>query len=172
MPQVEQVPVAIMFDIDSTLIFVDGAGITAWAHAFRRLHDIDADIEAFTEHVMTDPEVARLTFIGAVGRPATARELTRLLGAYQKMAMHVDPVCGIHVTAGTAAAIREHLGRKYFLCSAACDSRFTPDPAFYLHQHRKYTNFRPVRGRLTYRAPRGRRRNCILPSSPPSGMTT
>ena len=84
MPQVEQVPVAIMFDIDSTLIFVDGAGITAWAHAFRRLHDIDADIEAFTEHVMTDPEVARLTFIGAVGRPATARELTRLLGAYQR----------------------------------------------------------------------------------------
>lgn len=82
MPQSEQVPLAIMFDIDSTLISVDGAGARSWAQAFRHLHDVDADIEAFTEHGMTDPEVARRTFMGVLGRPATDREMARLLAAY------------------------------------------------------------------------------------------
>lgn len=41
MLQVEQVPLAIMFDIDSTLIFVDGAGSRSWAHAFHRLHGVE-----------------------------------------------------------------------------------------------------------------------------------
>ena len=75
-------PLAILFDIDGTLIMTGGAGGRAWRQAFRRLFDVDVDITDVTESGPTDPEVARLCVRGALGRDPDRRELTRLLGGY------------------------------------------------------------------------------------------
>jgi phosphoglycolate phosphatase-like HAD superfamily hydrolase len=105
-PQTDQAPLAIMFDIDSTLITVDGAGSRSWAQAFRRLYGVDADIEAFTEQGMTDPEVARRTFIGAVGRPATAQDLARLIAAYlERLEEEVERSPGYRIMPGVEALL-------------------------------------------------------------------
>jgi xanthine dehydrogenase accessory factor len=44
----------------------------------------------------------------------------------------VDPVCGMVVAVGTAAATAEHEGITYVFCSAGCRSRFEADPARYV----------------------------------------
>lgn len=74
--------VAILFDVDGTLISTGGAGTRSWAWAFDRLHGIPADIGEFSEAGMTDPEVGRRTFSSVVGRNPTEREMGRLLAAY------------------------------------------------------------------------------------------
>jgi phosphoglycolate phosphatase len=71
--------VAVLFDIDGTLISTGGAGAVAWRHAFERLHGIPADIAQFTDAGMTDPEVGRLTFVRVLEREPTACELDALL---------------------------------------------------------------------------------------------
>ena len=40
----------------------------------------------------------------------------------------VDPVCGMPVERGTAAAVAAHAGRSYFFCSPGCKARFEADP--------------------------------------------
>lgn len=42
---------------------------------------------------------------------------------------HVDPVCRMHVSAATTAAVLVHDGRSYRFCSAACAERFDPSAA-------------------------------------------
>jgi phosphoglycolate phosphatase-like HAD superfamily hydrolase len=71
--------VAILFDIDGTLIESGGAGAESWRIAFDELYGVPADINALTDAGMTDPEVGRLTFRKVVGREPTTRELARLL---------------------------------------------------------------------------------------------
>jgi phosphoglycolate phosphatase len=71
--------VAILFDIDGTLIETGGAGKESWRLAFQDLYDIPADIGQFTDSGMTDPEVGRLTFEKVLGREPTTRELAKLL---------------------------------------------------------------------------------------------
>ena len=61
-------PVAVLFDIDGTLITTGGAGARSWRHAFQDIYGIPADIGRFTDAGMTDPEVGRLTFVGVIGR--------------------------------------------------------------------------------------------------------
>jgi len=78
----DDLPMAVLFDIDGTLITTGGAGGRAWRKAFRRLFDADVDIADFTESGQTDPEVARRSFRGALGRDPDRRELNRLLGGY------------------------------------------------------------------------------------------
>jgi phosphoglycolate phosphatase len=75
-------PLAILFDIDSTLITTGGAGGAAWRVAFQDLFDVDVDITKYSESGQTDPEVARLSFRGALGREPHRRELTRVINAY------------------------------------------------------------------------------------------
>jgi phosphoglycolate phosphatase len=70
---------AILFDIDGTLIVSGGAGGEAWRQAFLELHGVPADIGQYTDAGMTDPEVGRLTFEKVIGRPPSPRELARLL---------------------------------------------------------------------------------------------
>jgi HAD superfamily hydrolase (TIGR01549 family) len=70
---------AILFDIDGTLITSGGAGAASWREAFQQLYGVPADIGAYTDAGMTDPEVGRLTFEKVVGRKSTPRELSRLL---------------------------------------------------------------------------------------------
>jgi phosphoglycolate phosphatase-like HAD superfamily hydrolase len=76
------IPLAVLFDIDGTLIVTGGAGARAWHHAFESLFDADVDITRFSEAGQTDPEVARSSFRGALGRDPDRRELAQLLGAY------------------------------------------------------------------------------------------
>jgi phosphoglycolate phosphatase-like HAD superfamily hydrolase len=72
-------PLAVLFDIDGTLITTGGAGAVAWRLAFEELYGIPADIGKFSDAGMTDPEVARLTFASVIGHEPSARELARLM---------------------------------------------------------------------------------------------
>jgi phosphoglycolate phosphatase-like HAD superfamily hydrolase len=70
---------AILFDIDGTLIVTGGAGTESWRLAFLELYGVEADIGAYTDSGMTDPEVGRRTFERVLGREPAPRELARLL---------------------------------------------------------------------------------------------
>jgi phosphoglycolate phosphatase len=94
-------PVAILFDVDETLISTGGAGAKSWRWGFRKLWGVDADITLFTKGGMTDPVVGRTTFRGVMGREPTDRELARLLGAYlQRLPEEVEESAGYHVLPG------------------------------------------------------------------------
>jgi phosphoglycolate phosphatase-like HAD superfamily hydrolase len=71
--------VAILFDIDGTLISTGGAGAASWRLAFDELYRIPADIGKFSEAGMTDPEVGRRTFVAVIGHEPTRKEFSRLL---------------------------------------------------------------------------------------------
>jgi phosphoglycolate phosphatase-like HAD superfamily hydrolase len=70
---------AILFDIDGTLIVTGGAGAESWRLAFEELYGVPADIGRYTDAGMTDPEVGRRTFENVIGREPSPRELARLL---------------------------------------------------------------------------------------------
>jgi phosphoglycolate phosphatase-like HAD superfamily hydrolase len=71
--------VAILFDIDGTLISTGGAGAASWRLAFDELYGIPADIGKFTDAGMTDPDVGRKTFEAVLKREPERKEFTRLL---------------------------------------------------------------------------------------------
>ncbi|MGH2945281.1 MAG: HAD family hydrolase [Solirubrobacteraceae bacterium] len=77
-------PLAILFDIDGTLITTGGAGAVAWRRAFEELYGIPADIGQFSDAGMTDPEVGAKTFAAVIGREPTPRELTRVIATRLK----------------------------------------------------------------------------------------
>jgi phosphoglycolate phosphatase-like HAD superfamily hydrolase len=79
---VGQIPSAVLFDIDGTLITTGGAGGRSWAAAFRRIHGRDADITKFSETGMTDPMVGRSVFRGVMGRDPSQTELAQLIMGY------------------------------------------------------------------------------------------
>ena len=70
---------AILFDIDGTLITTGGAGAASWKLAFEELYDIPADIGEFTDSGMTDPDVGRKTFESVLDRKPERKEFTRLM---------------------------------------------------------------------------------------------
>jgi len=72
-------PIAILFDIDGTLITTGGAGAVAWRLAFEELYGIPADIGMFSDAGMTDPEVGRKTFSAVIGHEPGPRELARVM---------------------------------------------------------------------------------------------
>lgn len=74
--------VAVVFDIDGTLLTTGGAGAAAWQRAFDELHDVAANIGDHTEAGMPDGEVCRVTFRHAVGREATDAEVEALTARY------------------------------------------------------------------------------------------
>jgi phosphoglycolate phosphatase len=71
--------IAILFDIDGTLLVTGGAGAASWRLAFDELYGIPADIGNFTDAGMTDPEVGRKTFEAVLNRKPERKEFTRLL---------------------------------------------------------------------------------------------
>src|SRR3954453_9236037 len=71
--------IAILFDIDGTLISTGGAGATSWRLAFDELYGIPADIGKFTDTGMTDPDVGRKTFEAVLDREPDRGEFARLL---------------------------------------------------------------------------------------------
>jgi phosphoglycolate phosphatase len=72
-------PLAVLFDIDGTLISSGGAGAESWRRAFEELYGIPADIGQYTDTGMTDPDVGRLTFVGALGREPAPEDMARLM---------------------------------------------------------------------------------------------
>ena len=71
--------IAILFDIDGTLIDTGGAGARSWRLAFDELYGIPADIGKFTDSGMTDPEVGSKTFEAVLKRSPAGDEFARLL---------------------------------------------------------------------------------------------
>lgn len=108
--------VALLFDIDGTLIITDGAGATSWKLAFNDLYGIPADIDAYSDTGMTDPEVARRTFTAVVGHNPSASEFSRLL----ERRMHflgraVDEADGYRILPGVEALLPDLIDRGYLL---------------------------------------------------------
>ena len=75
---------AILFDIDGTLIDSGGAGAVSWREAFQELYGVPADIGKYTDAGMTDPEVGRLTFKSVVGHDPSPPELVRVMASRQR----------------------------------------------------------------------------------------
>ncbi|HLE79993.1 MAG TPA: YHS domain-containing protein [Dehalococcoidia bacterium] len=46
--------------------------------------------------------------------------------------MAKDPVCGMDVEEGKAAATSEYKGKKYYFCAVGCKKSFDKDPEKYL----------------------------------------
>lgn len=70
---------AILFDIDGTLIATGGAGASSWRMAFNELYGVSADIGQFTDNGMTDPDVGRRTFVAVLHRQPSRVEFASLL---------------------------------------------------------------------------------------------
>jgi phosphoglycolate phosphatase len=75
-------PVAVLFDVDETLVHTGGSGARSWKAAFQSLYGIPADIGQHSSAGETDPQVARATFTAVVGRDPSAGELGRLYARY------------------------------------------------------------------------------------------
>ena len=72
----------VLFDIDETLVHTGGSGARSWAAAFEKLYGIPADIGEHTSAGETDPQVARETFRGVLGRDPSEDELCKLYVQY------------------------------------------------------------------------------------------
>ncbi|MFI9626630.1 HAD family hydrolase [Streptomyces sp. NPDC052042] len=75
-------PIAVLFDIDETLVHTGDSGRRSWSWAFDRLHGVAADIGAHTSAGETDPQVGRETFSAVLGRDPSCDEMARLYAAY------------------------------------------------------------------------------------------
>jgi phosphoglycolate phosphatase len=71
--------IAVLFDVDGTLISSGGAGAASWRLAFDDLYGIPADIGKYTDAGMTEPDVGRLTFKKVIGHEPSRRELARVM---------------------------------------------------------------------------------------------
>jgi beta-phosphoglucomutase-like phosphatase (HAD superfamily) len=102
----------VLFDIDGTLIDTGGAGAASWRLAFDELYGIPADIGAFTDTGMTDPEVGRRTFRAVLHRDPNRAEFATLL---ERRLHH------LYQTVAESTGYRVLPGRK--TCSRACCER-------------------------------------------------
>jgi phosphoglycolate phosphatase len=108
--------VAILFDIDGTLIITGGAGAASWRLAFDELYGIPADIGAFTDTGMTDPDVGRKTFEAVMHRAPERSEFTRLLERrLHYLHQTVEESDGYHVLAGVEELLPRLVEDGYLL---------------------------------------------------------
>src|ERR1700721_2819562 len=75
-------PVVVLFDVDETLVHTGGSGARSWKAAFEKLYGIPADIGEHSSAGETDPQVARATFQGVIGREPSDNELDQLYFHY------------------------------------------------------------------------------------------
>ena len=75
-------PMAVLFDVDETLVHTGGSGARSWRAAFEKLYGVPADIGEHSSAGETDPQVARATFQAVVGRDPAHDELGRLYAQY------------------------------------------------------------------------------------------
>src|SRR6266498_2091557 len=109
-------PIAILFDIDGTLITTGGAGAVSWRLAFDELYGIPADIGMFSDAGMTDPEVGRRTFEAVLGHEPSPRELARVMAARLKhLPQAVDESEGYLVLDGVEELLPQLADEGYLL---------------------------------------------------------
>jgi phosphoglycolate phosphatase len=75
-------PVVVLFDVDETLVHTGGAGARSWNVAIQKVYGHPADIGEHTSAGETDPQVARETFRGVLGREPVGDELDPLYAHY------------------------------------------------------------------------------------------
>lgn len=109
-------PLAILFDIDGTLINTGGAGAASWRLAFDELYGIPADIGMFTDTGMTDPEVGRRTFESVLKRKPERKEFTRLMERrIHYLHQTVEESDGYEVLPGVTALLPQLIDEGYLL---------------------------------------------------------
>jgi phosphoglycolate phosphatase-like HAD superfamily hydrolase len=107
---------AILFDIDGTLITTGGAGAASWRLAFDELYGIPADIGEFTDAGMTDPDVGRRTLEAVMHRPPERKEFARLLERrLHHMHQAVDDSDGYRVLPGVTELLPRLIDEGYLL---------------------------------------------------------
>ena len=108
--------IALLFDIDGTLIVSGGAGATSWKLAFDEIHGIPADIGEFTDTGMTDPDVGRQTFEAVLDRQPSDEEFAKLLERRQHhLHRTVAESEGYRVLPGVEKLLPELLDEGYLL---------------------------------------------------------
>src|SRR5438045_1746556 len=108
--------VAILFDIDGTMVTTGGAGAASWKLAFDELYGIPADIGQFTDVGMTDPAVGRKTFESVMHRKPERKEFTRLLERRQHyLHQTVEESDGYRVLAGVEELLPKLIDEGYLL---------------------------------------------------------
>jgi phosphoglycolate phosphatase len=108
--------IAVLFDIDGTLIITGGAGAASWRLAFDELYGIPADIAEFTDTGMTDPDVGRKTFEAVMHRAPERKEFTRLLERrLYYLHQTVEESEGYRVLAGVAELLPKLIEDGYLL---------------------------------------------------------
>jgi len=108
--------IAILFDIDGTLIITGGAGAASWRLAFDELYGIPADIGEFTDNGMTDPDVGRKTFQAVLNREPERKEFARLLERrLHYLHQTVEESTGYRVLAGVQELLPKLLNDGYLL---------------------------------------------------------
>ncbi len=99
-------PTVVLFDVDETLVHTGGAGARSWTAAFEALYGIPADIGQHTSAGETDPEVARATFNGVLGRQPSDDELDHLYIRYLlHLAGDIGPATGYRVLPGAVQTL-------------------------------------------------------------------
>jgi len=108
--------IALLFDVDGTLIDSGGAGARSWKLAFDELYGIPADIGEFTDTGMTDPDVGRKTFESVLDREPSDDEFAKLL-ARREHYLHqtVAESEGYRVLPGVEQLLPSLLERGYLL---------------------------------------------------------
>ncbi len=107
---------AVLFDIDGTLIDSGGAGARSWKLAFDDLYGIPADIGMFSDAGMTDPEVGRLTFAHVIGHEPTSAELARVMAKRLEHLRHtIAESEGYRVLDGVAELLPRLTAEGYLL---------------------------------------------------------
>jgi phosphoglycolate phosphatase len=108
--------IAIMFDVDGTLISSGGAGAASWRLAFEDLYGIPADIGKYTDAGMTEPEVARLTFEKVLGRKPTRSELATLMSRrLHRLPQTVAESTGFRILPGVTETLERLHAAGYLL---------------------------------------------------------
>jgi phosphoglycolate phosphatase len=101
------VTVAILFDIDGTLISTGGASDRAWHRAFLELHGVEVNVPDYTGKGVPDPAVGLASFRGALGRKPTADEMSALMMLRQRyLAEEVESSPGYRVMPGVPELLR------------------------------------------------------------------
>ncbi|MBV8542121.1 MAG: HAD hydrolase-like protein [Pseudonocardiales bacterium] len=107
---------ALLFDIDGTLIVTGGASSVAWNRAFADLYEIVVNVGEITHAGMTDPEVGRLAFTTVIGRDPTPRELVTLMAKrLGHLPAAVAESTGYRVLPGVAELLPSLVRRGYLL---------------------------------------------------------
>lgn len=109
-------PLAILFDVDGTLITTGGAGAVSWRRAFDQLYGIPADIGAYTDAGMTDPEVGRRTFTQVLRRQPSEREFATLMATrLQHLPQAVAESAGYRILDGVEELLPRLCAEGYLL---------------------------------------------------------